>query len=836
MSFKFGNVPAATQKPRYVNPIELYTSRRRTDPSVNDLWLAQGDVLRKWHERRNDRDVSITLNTGAGKTYVGLLIGQFLTNETRRNVVYACASIQLVEQTAQRAVGYGLDVTTYSNGAYSNDLYQRGEAILVTTYYTLFNGKSHRFRDGSLEAVIFDDAHTADGIIRDCYTLTIRRDAFPAGYAALTAIISAYFVSIDESASFNEMVAQATSDLKFVPPFFVHQNFSALRERLLALNLSDDAHQMFSWDWVRDRLEVCAWFVSSEAVSITPAYLPVNVSSDFGRDLRRIYLSATLQAPDAFYKTFGVQPGEPIAAETAAGASERFIIFPTQGTNDEEQTDHVAKAIKEYKALILVPSRNLKQRWEEKLGISGSNDAVITQVEDFKKATAATKLVLANRYDGVDLPGDTCRVMILAGLPVGQNVYERYLFERLGLLKSFRSTVSSRLTQSFGRIFRGMSDYGVVLLAGNKLLEWLASPQYRAMLPQLLQRQLAIGRQASAEMNSIADVRVAIGGALARDEDWLHFYNQNIDNAEIEPAPAQDTVIELAKLEHALGLALWRRDLDAATASADNGLPVVIAASTASGSWYALWAGAARMLANDWEGALKLFSRSRGLNQAIPRVLQTQSAMASLSPQFQNLYEAYYHDSMQSRSKTLGELTQLAAALQANADSPRQMEEHLRKLGELLGLESSRPDNEFSTGPDVLWSSADEDYLGIEAKTDKKSAACYQKKDLGQLADHERWLERQHTNRRREVLLVGPTIPACRGCNPDDKIVSVELSNFAELAKTLRDTVESLYQAYTPITFASQLFALFSNRGLIYSDILLGLRRNIVSSSELEDA
>ncbi len=40
-------------------------------------WLAQGDALRDWHEHRDLTDVGVVLNTGAGKTLVGLLIAQF---------------------------------------------------------------------------------------------------------------------------------------------------------------------------------------------------------------------------------------------------------------------------------------------------------------------------------------------------------------------------------------------------------------------------------------------------------------------------------------------------------------------------------------------------------------------------------------------------------------------------------------------------------------------------------------------------------------------------------------------------------------------------------------
>ena len=47
-----------------------------------------------------EQDVLITLNTGAGKTIVGLLIAQSLVNEKIENVIYVCSTIDLVFQTA----------------------------------------------------------------------------------------------------------------------------------------------------------------------------------------------------------------------------------------------------------------------------------------------------------------------------------------------------------------------------------------------------------------------------------------------------------------------------------------------------------------------------------------------------------------------------------------------------------------------------------------------------------------------------------------------------------------------------------------------------------------
>ena len=63
-------------------------------------------------------------------------------------MVYAFASLQLVQQTADKAESYGLPVTTYkggSAGGCSNTLYQEGRAPCILTYQALFNGRTQRW-------------------------------------------------------------------------------------------------------------------------------------------------------------------------------------------------------------------------------------------------------------------------------------------------------------------------------------------------------------------------------------------------------------------------------------------------------------------------------------------------------------------------------------------------------------------------------------------------------------------------------------------------------------------------------------------------------------------
>lgn len=75
MSFDFSQLNVASQQPKPIDPIEVFLGAAITDGNINDLWLGQGDALREWNVHRDKNDVAVVLNTGAGKTLVGLLLG-----------------------------------------------------------------------------------------------------------------------------------------------------------------------------------------------------------------------------------------------------------------------------------------------------------------------------------------------------------------------------------------------------------------------------------------------------------------------------------------------------------------------------------------------------------------------------------------------------------------------------------------------------------------------------------------------------------------------------------------------------------------------------------------
>lgn len=498
MPIDFSKMAPPKSSVRPIDPIALFQTLRVTDEAINDLWLVQGDALRQWNGKRAERDIAIVLNTGAGKTLVGLLAAQSLVNETNGPVLYACSSIQLVEQTAEKAHGYGLTVTTYIRGNFNNDLYRQGIAPCITTYQALFNGRS-RFFEEDPSAVVFDDAHTAGHLLRDQFTLQLTRNAFPAAYARMTQMFRPYFSRIGQEGSFLDTVeGRDPGSSRFIPPFAIRQALSELQLELREASLEDTVETMFAWTYLRDRLDLCAAFVSSYDVSFTPPVVPVRFLPYFQDSVRRLYLSATLRAEDDFVRTFGRVLNDVIMPATTAGECERLILVPSRSKGSygrENDIDAAKDMVEDHKCLVLVPTRRRAQVWEDVSTISGGD--VTQQIEDFKRAPAPACLVLTARYDGVDLPGDTCRVLVIDDLPTGLNPLERYLWERLNLRKLLRSSTASRVVQSFGRISRGMSDHGVVVLTGSKLIEWILQPRNLAILPEFLQRQLLIGMDLS---------------------------------------------------------------------------------------------------------------------------------------------------------------------------------------------------------------------------------------------------------------------------------------------------------------------------------------------------
>ena len=587
MGIDFNKLSSPKSSKPITDPIELFQSLKVKDATINDLWLAQGDALRGWDAKRTHDDVAIVLNTGAGKTLVGLLAAQSIVNETSEHVLYVCSSIQLVEQTAAKAEGYGIKVTKYFRGDFDNTLYQRCLAPCITTYQAVFNGKS-RFLQDNPKAIIFDDAHTAEHLLRDYFTLRIKQENFSGLFSQIANLFQSYYKKIGTGVSYSEILKQKDYKQYFVPPFALYEQHNELERFLLNAKLNENRETMFSWEYLKDRIDLCTLFISGREIAFTPPVVPVRDIPYFQKGVRRLYLSATLAAGDKFVRTFGQVP-EIIAPKTTAGECERLIIIPSLNKKCKKDTDVAKSIIRDKKALILVPSYRREKVWKDVLTKQAEDD-VTEKIEKFKQSNSPDKLLLVSRYDGVDLPGDTCRVMVIDDLPSSLNPLERYFWEQLSLAKSLRSAIASRVVQGFGRISRGMSDYGVVVITDKKLINWILEPKNQAALPPFLRQQLELGINLSEQVDSLDDLVDTASQCLNRDSGWIDYYQEYIEQSSSDyEATTNEEALNIARVEVEFGNFLWQRNYEKAAKSLEKSLTETFKLSNSTGAWHLLW-------------------------------------------------------------------------------------------------------------------------------------------------------------------------------------------------------------------------------------------------------
>ena len=94
----FNKMSSGREHVASTDPLRIF-QRLPKPPHINDLWESQSEALKLWTRRRTEKDLVIKLNTGGGKTLVGLLVGQSIINELSRPLLYLCPNNQLVTQT-----------------------------------------------------------------------------------------------------------------------------------------------------------------------------------------------------------------------------------------------------------------------------------------------------------------------------------------------------------------------------------------------------------------------------------------------------------------------------------------------------------------------------------------------------------------------------------------------------------------------------------------------------------------------------------------------------------------------------------------------------------------
>lgn len=761
--------------------------------SIENIWQPQAEALQKWQDKRPDSDVVIQMNTGGGKTLVGLLIAQSLVNETKGRVLYVCPNNQLIEQIEDRAKEIGLTpATRYKSAWNSREEFETGNTFCLTNYASVFHGYSI-FRNDDVDALIFDDAHVAENVIRGQFTLKI-----PNNHVAFNKILHIFrdhFANSSQAERFEDISQGRFTSVLLVPMFVVWEHAQQLRTILLDSGITADSNTKYVWEHLKEHLNRCAIVADGSGLEITPAVLPLSQLSYFREGVRRIYLTATLPSRASFVRTFGVSDPTIIQPSGKSGDAQRLFVF-VPGEDDEEQRHEALALVESHKCCVISTSDKKGQEWVPPANIYAT-DSGQEEIDRFRESKQPEMLGLIARYDGIDLPGDSCRVLILDRLPTGENLINRFIDESVRVETIRTSNIATRVVQAIGRIFRSNTDHGVVLLVGPQLQSWLRTPKNREYLPPLLQQQLLLStelaKQVEGEEITWEDL---IEGILIGEDNWDEMYNEYIDQFEASvSSPTVDWHIELILKEQEAYEKLWQGQFQQASDQ------YALLANTAQendyrlAAWYRHWRGLALMCAEDRQGALSEFIAAANRRSELGRPSGKRERSFKLpepiaqGKQATNLAKWY-----RKKKEQISTLINQVETDLIYGPNTNKAEEACSALGRLLGLDVKRPDKAKDTGPDVTWEGLNGfKAFGFELKTDKKKDGEYFKKDISQCHDHSQWLLTNYDG-KTALTIVGPRIQVSKQANPSSTLQIVEIDSMRDLfarVKSMHEAVEA---------------------------------------------
>lgn len=738
----FKTMLADAAKPAPIEPRELHGQLKKK-AGYGYLRDVQAQVLTAWHQRRDERDLVLKVNTGGGKTIDGLVILQSLLNEGLGPALYVAPSKYLVNQVLAEAGNLGIVTTTNVDGA----SYLNSEAIGVINAFELVNGRT-KFSEkrtsrsrAPIGSVVIDDAHAALATTRTQLSLSIPRSN-PAFIPLLG--LFAEDLKTQSADSYMDVRDDRRGSAVRVPFWAWRARLDQARE-LIRSQTGKDQPLYFDWPAVSEVLHLSRAVFSNQELTITPLCPPIDHVSSFMDSERRIFLTATLADDSVLVTDFGADPvsiGKPITPITAGDIGERMILAPQEinpSIGAEEVRSAIVKLSQQHNTVVLVPSEAWAQTWAPHAAVIAMSDQIDVAIERLKGAQHVGLVVLVNRYDGVDLPDNACRILVIDGLPESFSPEERLEASLLSNDSGIDDRQVQRIEQGMGRGVRSNEDYCVVFLIGPRLAQLTVDPRTLPRFSPATQAQLGLSRQVAMQMDNMPLSRIieTAEQALSRDENWVSLALGELRQVSPEPGHVSDSAIA-------------RREAFVAAAAGDiNGacslLHTAIGAETDSrvaGELMECEATYRDQTDPALAQQLLALARTKNTNTTKPLTGLSYTRIEGLKPQ------------AVASAERLGSSFSTAVALRLEFESiiddlnfddlrVEAFEEALYRVGLLIGLGSQRPEHDVNSGPDNLWALGENKFWVIEAKTGAKSPGIG-KRDMGQLSQSMLWFGQRY--------------------------------------------------------------------------------------------
>ncbi|MCT4074099.1 DEAD/DEAH box helicase [Elizabethkingia ursingii] len=792
-----------TEIEKKINPIEIYSTLDRRS-IAGPLRPAQYKILKEWYEKRlNDRDLIIKLHTGEGKTLIGLLILLSKINSDKGPCLYVCPNNYLVHQVKRDARKFGIPYCSIEeDGSLPND-FLKGNKILIVHVQKVFNGRT-AFGIGNdyidVNTVILDDSHACIDSIKDSFTISLKKN-----HNIYKKLFHLFSDSLPEQGHGTFLEIENGDYNSFLPiPYWtwIDKTDDVLQ---IISDSRDDKEIKFAWPFIKDNIQNCQSFISGQILEISPIHIPIEKFSSFFKAEQRILMSATTQDDSFFIKGLGLDINAvktPLENSEQKWSGEKMLLIPSLIHETLDYSTIINNLIppsnKNYGIVSLVSSFSKTEVYKDLGALSPITSELESVIENLKKGNFEDSIVFANRYDGIDLADEVCRILIIDGKPYFYSLADRY--EESNRINSdlVNIKVAQKIEQGLGRSVRGEKDYSIIIIIGGDLVKFIKSSRTNKYFSSQTKKQIDIGFDiAQMAIEDISDktkpmdaLKSLMKQSLQRDEGWKEFYVAEMNS--IDKTFENSSIYEILVLERDAYFAGYTGNYEKACEKIQKIIDDFCIDESEKGWYLQIKARYQYFTSKIESNNLQKSAFFKNHELLKPKEGITYKKINFINEDRINRIKNYianfdnYQDLMISLEGVLSDLE--------FGTNSEKFESALRELGIMLGFLSERPDKEFKTGPDNLWCGVGNKYFIFECKSEVDPGRLeINKSEASQMNSHCGWFQEIYNDADVNRILIIPTKNLAFNANFTHDVKILRKGKL----RSLRNNVKSFFKEFS---------------------------------------
>lgn len=786
------------------DPVKLYDTLDRAHDK-GPLRPAQAAVLEDWFKHhQSTRDIIVKLHTGQGKTLIGLLMLQSRLNAGKGPAVYLCPDNFLIDQTCEQAKQFG--ISTCKADPDLPDDFLNSDKILVTSVQKVFNGLTKfglKRKSVNVGTLLLDDAHACSDIIREACRIRI-----PSTEPAYEALKTLFAEDLEQQGVGTYAdICNDKRDALLPVPYWAWMGHEADVASILSTS-ADRNSIKFAWPLLKDILGACQCVISGTAVEIEPQIAPLGEFGSYSEAPHRIFMSATVTDDAFLVKGLQLTPEtivSPLTYSKESWSGEKMVLLPSLIHEDLNRARLVQgfgspNQKRRHGVVVLAPGFMWTKDWEAYGALVANKETVATAIDRLRKGQCDQAVVLANRYDGIDLPDDTCRILIFDGKPFSESLVD--LYEELCRPNSEATLMRTIRTveQGMGRSVRGEKDYSIIIVIGADITRLVRDKESRRFLSPQMATQIEIGLEiaemARQEIDAGENVSNAFNGllrqSLGRDDDWKAFYVDQM--AKVKPAGANEYLLRAYAAELTAEQAYINGDYSTAAGrlqSLIDGRTV----DTEDKAWYLQQMARYHYRSNRPESQ-RLQIAAHKMNRLLlkPAAGVTVAQLTIVSQGRMERIAAWirqFEDYAQLDVTLSDILGRLVFGTKAE-----KFEQALDEISKALGFAGERPDKEWKEGPDNLWALDDTRYVLWECKSEVEiQRSEINKREAEQMNRSSAWFDKHYPGMKTKRVIIHPAnfvASAAAFTHDVEAMRETELKRFVKRIREFFKSFESL--------------------------------------------